>query len=260
MKKLVSVLAALVLAVSVFCCASAEDILAGGWALHADGAMTESAQAAFDKAIGDDEHAKAVALLGTQVVAGINYSILTFNDYGAESYFNVLTIYADLEGNAIVNGARNIEIGALGDDPAEVEDEVAEAGEYAGEITDGQNPVTNFIGEYQDKVSQRAMMTISCVGASDALVEISWANSAADGVCWTLYCTFDSETGVFTYTEGVRKEYTCDENGEMTYGEILQDLQGTLTVQEDGTITWEAGEPDADTGCVFEFSYTAPEA
>lgn len=256
MKKLVSVLVALVLAVSVFCCASAEDILAGGWALHADGAMTEEAQAAFDKAIGDDEHAKAVALLGTQVVAGINYSILTFNDYGAESYFNVLTIYADLEGNAVVNGARNIEIGAWGDDTDEPDDEVV--GD-TDEMTDGQNPVMNFIGDYQDKVSQRATMHIECIGADEGLLTIEWADSASEGYEWTFYCNFDAESGIFTAYEGIMIPYTADENGEITYGEAVTGLLDTFTVQEDDTIAWEGTGPDADNGCIFEFCYEGPQ-
>lgn len=256
MKKLVSVLVALVLAVSVFCCASAEDILAGGWALHADGAMTEEAQAAFDKAIGDDEHAKAVALLGTQVVAGINYSILTFNDYGAESYFNVLTIYADLEGNAVVNGARNIEIGAWGDDADEPDDEVV--GD-TDEMTDGQNPVMNFIGDYQDKVSQRATMHIECIGADEGLLTIEWADSASEGNEWTFYCAFDAEAGIFTAYEGIMIPYTADENGEITYGEAVTGLLDTFTVQEDDTIAWEGTGPDADNGCIFEFCYEGPQ-
>ena len=243
MKKIISMLVALMLAVSACCCAFAEEPLAGGWALSADGTMTDEAKEAFAKAIGDLDNVKPIALLGTQVVAGINYSILVLNDYGRDSYFSVLTIYADLQGNATVESESLIKLGI----------------QYGEEAEDGQNPVMNFIGEYQDKVSQRAVMTISCVGAHGALVEISWANSAADGVKWTLNCDFDSETGIFTYTEGVRKEYTCDENGELTYGEIQQELKGTLTAQEDGTITWEAEGADADNGCIFEFCPAAPQ-
>lgn len=241
MKKFVSALVALVLAVSLCCAAFAETPLCGGWNLVADGAMTEAATEAFNKAIGDIDNVTPVALLGTQVVAGVNYSILVLNDYGNESYFAVLTIYADLEGNAVVESELEIPMGI----------------QYEEEIEDGQNPVMNFIGEYADKVSERAMMTISCVGETGALVEIEWANSAADGVKWVLSCDFDADAGIFTYTEGVRKLYTCDEEGNLTYGEIQEGLQGTLTVQEDGTITWEAEGSDADNGCVFEYCYIA---
>lgn len=241
MKKFVSILVALLLVVSS-CCAFSEGLMAGGWTICEDGIMTEDAQAAFDKAIGDTSdfaEIKAVRLLGTQVVAGINYSILALSKYDGNGFYSVLTIYEDLEGNAVVNFEDYIPLGI----PAENTEE------------DGQNPVMNFIGNYQDSNSQRARLTISCVGADQALLEMEWPNSAADGVKWTFTCAFDPDTGVFTYTEGVRKPYTADENGNITYGEIEQDLNGTFTVAEDGTIRWNPEGEDADNGCVFEFVY-----
>ncbi len=82
--------------------------LAGGWA--APDTLTvlplpEKAQTAFDKAIdgfvGSD--IEPMALLGTQVVAGTNYAILcrvTPVVPDAVSTVQVVTVYADLQGNA----------------------------------------------------------------------------------------------------------------------------------------------------------------
>ena len=150
MKKIVSMLVALVLAVCCFGAMAEEPMLCGGWTVCEDGVMTESAQAAFDKAVGDVDFAeiKAVRLLGTQVVAGVNYSVLALSKYeDGQGGYSVLTIYADLSGNATVEAEQFIELGipALNDVDVEM---------------DGQNPAMNFIGPWADKISQRATLTM----------------------------------------------------------------------------------------------------
>lgn len=82
--------------------------LPGGWAAPEDLSsvpLTEEAQKAFDKAIGNfvGSSIEPMALLGTQVVAGINYAILcrvTPVVPDAVSTIQVVTVYADLQGNA----------------------------------------------------------------------------------------------------------------------------------------------------------------
>lgn len=240
MKKIVSLLVALVLAVCCFGAMAEAPMLAGGWTVCEDGVMTEAAQAAFDKAIGDVEWAevKAVRLLGTQVVAGVNYSILTLSKYeDGQAAYSVLTIYADLEGNATVEWEQYIDMGI----PA-----------MTDTVEDGQNPAMNFVGPWADKISERAVMTVSSIDVDQALIEVDWSSSAESGTCWTLTCTYDDATGSFVYTEGVRKEYTCDENGNFSYGEIKEGLQGAFVPQEDGTIAWTT---DDGVDCVFEFAW-----
>ena len=102
MKKIVSLVLALILSLAMVC--SAES-LAGGWNLPEDNAMTPEAQTAFDKATSELVGCayEPIVVLGTQVVAGINYVILakvTPIYPGAEANYALVYIYADLSGNA----------------------------------------------------------------------------------------------------------------------------------------------------------------
>ena len=79
----------------------------GGWSItHSEpGALPEEAQAAFDKAVKDLDHAQyiPVALMATQVVAGTNYCILSQivpAEPDARPSWALVYIYADLQGNA----------------------------------------------------------------------------------------------------------------------------------------------------------------
>ncbi len=88
------------------------ELLPGGW--HAPDETTalplpEDAQAAFDKALTgfDGSAIEPMALLGTQVVAGMNYAVLcrvTPDAPDAVSSTQVATVYADLQGGASFTG------------------------------------------------------------------------------------------------------------------------------------------------------------
>ena len=109
MKKVFSLLTVLVLILTICASASAE-MLSGGWAgvSHEEAIpLPEEAKAAFDKAMANDPLMGAeytpVALLATQVVAGINYCILcqvTPVVPDPVPTWALVYIYADLEGNA----------------------------------------------------------------------------------------------------------------------------------------------------------------
>ena len=245
MKRNIRIFAVLIaLLLSLTACAFAEETprLAGGWTICEDGVMTEDAQRAFDIATAElsgSLEIKAVRLLGTQVVAGVNYSVLALNRNAYEAFYSVLTIYADLQGGATVLCEETLPLGVPRADAEE----------------DGQNPVMNFIGQYVDKVSQRAVLTVSCLGDEGGLLEVEWGSSASDGVLWSLPCTFDSETGVFTYTRGTRLVYTCDEEGHFTYTDVRLEEKGTFVVQsDDSSLAWYPEGEDADVGCVFEWA------
>ena len=79
--------------------------LAGGWNDPESPVMTEEASAALSKAADKLVGAEytPIALLGTQVVAGTNYSILcriTAVTPSAEPGYSVVIVYEDLQGNA----------------------------------------------------------------------------------------------------------------------------------------------------------------
>ena len=116
MKKIVSLLMALVLVLTLCASASAE-MMTGGWEMaearsailteeaQFEPMMTDEAAAAFSKAMENLDGAEyiPVALLATQVVAGTNYCILCQGKYvvpDAKPFWALVYIYADLEGNA----------------------------------------------------------------------------------------------------------------------------------------------------------------
>ena len=91
--------------------------LAGGWTVPEDAVgseIPEDAQAAFDKAAeqftGSD--IEPLALLGTQVVAGTNYAFIcksTLTTQEPVSGIQVVTVYADLDGNAEITNISTID-------------------------------------------------------------------------------------------------------------------------------------------------------
>ena len=86
----------------------------GGWAEAASPVMTQDAGKALEKACETLTGAEytPVALLGTQVVAGFNYRIIceskaTVPD--AETEYVIVTVYADLDGNAEITETEEFE-------------------------------------------------------------------------------------------------------------------------------------------------------
>ena len=111
----------------------------GGWRLSEDGAVTEEALSAFGKAsealLGVNY--TPVALLGTQLVNGTNYSLLceaAAVTPNAPVYYAVVTVYESLAGEAEV---RNIVVLDLGD--------IAES----GEIRNSDLPEGKMLGSWK---------------------------------------------------------------------------------------------------------------
>ena len=116
MKKVVSILAALVLLLTVSA-AAAEGMLLGGWEIVESeaGELPEEVQKAFDKALDGLVGALyvPVKLLAQQVVAGLNYCILcqiTPVVPDASPTWALVYIYADLEGNATLSNVYDLYI------------------------------------------------------------------------------------------------------------------------------------------------------
>lgn len=242
MKKIVAIVLCLVLSLAMVC--SAES-LAGGWNLPEDNAMTTEAQAAFDKATADLVGCKyeAVAVLGTQVVAGINYCILTKVTPvypGAQTNYALFYIYADLSGNATLTSTTDFSI------EPETEEEYAE---------DGQNPVMNIVGGYMDKLSERACMFVNCMGTDEADIMISWANSAFETVVWRMTGHYDTEANMIRYTDCVETIETYDEDGNGSYETVYENGTGTLFITEDWNILWQDDQNEEVNGVVCEFVF-----
>ena len=129
MKKLFALLLAAMMLLALAACGQTEaeetkDVdesapaLVGGWTITEDAALTDEAQAAFDKALDGLTGVgyTPLALLGTQLVSGTNYCILceakvVYPD--AVPYYALVYVYADLQGNAEILDIVILDIGDI---------------------------------------------------------------------------------------------------------------------------------------------------
>ena len=109
---------------------------------------------------------------------------------------------------------------------------------------DGQNPVMNFIGEYQ---CDRAHAVVECEGTDSARIKIDWGGSAWEHAEWVIVGKFDLDTRSIAYSGCTKKNLMCDENGEIAKEEVVYtEGTGTVVFNEDGTFTWH--EDQSETG------------
>ena len=103
----------------------------GGWTIPADTKITDEEFAIFNKGIEGlvGVEYEPVAYLGSQVVAGSNYRLLcksTATVPGVETEYALVTIYADLNGNAEISDISEITFGKYDDDNADNETSTGE--------------------------------------------------------------------------------------------------------------------------------------
>lgn len=122
------------------------------------------------------------------------------------------------------------------------------------EDADGQNPVMNIIGIYDDAVSERASMDIEAFGADGASVEIVWPSSADEWTVWNFTGTYDAGENAVIYTDCVKTDWTSDENGIAAAVLGYENGAGKLVIGEDGSITWQDDTENAGADCLFVFS------
>ncbi len=115
MKKMICVLAVMILAATVCFSAVAEPVM-GGWSVSSDTAVTPESQSALDKALEGFVGSKveAVALLATQVVAGTNYCFLcrvTPVTPDPVPHYSLVYVYQALDGTASILEFQDLAIG-----------------------------------------------------------------------------------------------------------------------------------------------------
>jgi len=119
------------------------------------------------------------------------------------------------------------------------------------EDPDWQNPVMNFIGEYQ---CDRANAKVECSGYEDAAIIIDWGGSASELVRWDIYGRLDWDTKTVAYSDCIKSVITYDESGEVVSQEIeSEDCSGTIIFNGDGTFTWHDDQSEYDEDMVFEW-------
>ena len=115
---------------------------------------------------------------------------------------------------------------------------------------DWQNPVMNFIGEYQ---CGRAHALVECFGYEDAWITIEWGSSAWELARWDIVERLDTETLTIEYSGVTKSIVTYDDSGEVVSQEPeYEDGTGTITFNEDGTFTWHEDQSAYGMDMVFE--------
>lgn len=116
----------------------------------------------------------------------------------------------------------------------------------------------DFVGAWQDRVSQRATMNLLEQEYMSAYTAtISWGSSATETTVWTLPCAYDEQTHTLTYTGGTKENLTFSEDGAETAETVWNDSEGTLRINDDGEIEWADSREEAAPSVRFVRVYSA---
>ena len=130
-------------------------------------------------------------------------------------------------------------------------DESAEYTAVFEEDPNWQNPVMNFIGEYQ---CDRAHATVECWGFDEAFITIKWGSSAWEQTRWIIVGKLDTDTLAISYSGASKAELVYDEAGEIKSDEsVYDDGTGTIAFHDDGTFTWHEDQSESGEDLVFEW-------
>lgn len=114
----------------------------------------------------------------------------------------------------------------------------AEASEEAlDEDSDGQNPVMNFIGNYE---SGLAKILVEAEGNDGAKFTVDLGLTDDEAEQYTFSGTIDADTLKVTYSNSTKKILTLDANGNVTNEKVeYTDGAGVVIFHEDGTLEWQ---------------------
>ena len=119
------------------------------------------------------------------------------------------------------------------------------------EDPDWQNPVMNFVGNYQ---CDRARAGVECFGFDEAFITVEWASSASELTRWIIVGRLDSDTQTIHYTGASKANLVYDEQGDVVSEEsVYDDGTGTITFREDGSFTWHEDSSERGEDLVFEW-------
>ena len=120
------------------------------------------------------------------------------------------------------------------------------------EDPDWQNPVMNFIGEYQ---CDRAHAVVECFGKDEAWITIEWGGSAWELARWDIVGKLDTDTLTIAYSGVTKSIVTYDDSGEIVSQEPeYEDGTGTVTFNyEESSFTWHEDQSPYGIDMVFEW-------
>ncbi len=119
------------------------------------------------------------------------------------------------------------------------------------DVLDAVVPPEDFdpAGEYEDEMSQRAMMTITPDGEDHYQVEITWGGSAYETAVWTFSGDFNWDSGLLSYKDCRKSIITTDDSGQKEKVEYKKGT-GALMFYENG-FHWQDDKEDTGEGCHF---------
>ena len=130
-------------------------------------------------------------------------------------------------------------------------DESAEYLAVFEEDPNWQNPVMNFVGEYQ---CDRAHALVECFGYDEAFITIEWGSSAWELTRWIIVGKLDTDTLTISYSGASKANLVYDDQGEVKSEEsVYDDGTGTIAFHDDGTFTWHEDQSESGEDLVFEW-------
>ena len=130
-------------------------------------------------------------------------------------------------------------------------DESAEYLAVFEEDPNWQNPVMNFVGEYQ---CDRAHALVECFGYDEAFITIEWGSSAWELTRWIIVGKLDTDTLTISYSGASKANLVYDDQGEVKSEEsVYDDGTGTIAFHDDGTFTWHEDQSESGEDMVFEW-------
>ncbi len=130
-------------------------------------------------------------------------------------------------------------------------DETADFAAVFEEDEGWQNPVMNFIGEYQ---CDRAHAKVECFGQDEAWITIDWGGSVSELAHWDIVGRLDTETLTIEYSGAGKSIITYDENGEIASQEQeYEDGTGTIVFDGGSSFTWHEDQSESGEDMVFEW-------
>ena len=128
------------------------------------------------------------------------------------------------------------------------EDDAAAAAE---EESDGQNPVMNFVGNYQ---CGRARAKVECVGKNEARVTIEWGGNAWQLARWDIVGPLDLDTLTVAYSDCTKSILVYGDKGELRSQRTeYEDGTGTIVFSGDGSFTWHEDQSADGQDMLFEW-------
>ena len=119
------------------------------------------------------------------------------------------------------------------------------------EDPDYQNPIMNFVGEYQ---CDRAHAKVEPFGNDQAWILIEWAGSVSEVAQWDIVGSLDTETLTITYKDSTKSHVTYEESGDAVSQEMeYENGTGTIVFGTDGTFTWHEDQSETGQDMVFEW-------